>query len=368
MKTKNLFFSLLAAICVTFSFSSCEDDNNGNGGGGIIEGTLQSPRSMAALNGKVYVSYFDGYLAQIDTASLTIEKQVQVGRYPEYVRVANNKLYVANSGGMDFDSELGYDKTVSVINPVSLTKIIDLDVVLNPVQLTTDSKGNVYVISNGNYGDVPSALQKINASSVNVTNLGLTATYMAMYNDKLYIIDSQFDENWNSTYAFIIYDTETEKVVTENFITDGTVINGPCSINIDPSSGNIYIGTSDYVTDGDMYVFSPEGKLLDLFDTKGLNPMGAYLLSGKGMYILNNGNMDANNANLAFYNFQSKTVEYDIYAAQNGRIMGDTAQDLLVYGSKVYVAMSGSDLIYVLDQQGKEIAVIRSNDGLVVNK
>ncbi|MDR1810084.1 MAG: hypothetical protein LBR34_06760 [Prevotella sp.] len=166
------------------------------------EGIPQSPRSLTSLDGKVYVTYFDGYLAKIDTASLTVEAQVQVGRYPEYVRAANNKLYVANSGGLDFPN---YGKTVSVIDPATFTKIKDIEVALNPDKLAVDGDGNVFVISNGNYGDVPSALQKINTRTDEMKDLNMTATYMAIHGTKMYIIDSQFDENWNSVNTFLIY-------------------------------------------------------------------------------------------------------------------------------------------------------------------
>ncbi|GAB6013018.1 DUF5074 domain-containing protein [Viscerimonas tarda] len=358
MKTKNLLLAFFTAAFVAVSFSSCNDDDVS---GNTNQGIPQSPRSLTAYNGKVYVSYFDGYLARIDTARLTVDAQVKVGRCPEYVRVANNKLYVANSGGLDFNNELGYDKTVSVIDPVSFTRIKDIEVALNPDKLAVDSKGNVYVISNGNYGDVQSALQKIDAATGEVKKLGLSASYMTIYNDKLYLIDSQYDENWNTINTFLVYDTKTESLITDSFVTDGTEVSNPYSISVNPSNGDVYIGSSDYVTDGDMYIFNQDGQLIKKFDTKGLNPIGAYSqLSGKGMYILNSGNINSNDANLAFFNFQSDAVEYDVYATQNGRGMGDTAQDLLVYGSKVYVAMSGSALIYVLDKQGKEISVIRS--------
>ncbi len=64
--------------------------------------------------------------------------------------------------------------------------------------------------------------------------------------------------------------------MTNNFITDGTVLNKPYSISSDPVKKYIFIGTSDYNTDGDMYVFNTDGKLIKTFDTKGLNPIAVY--------------------------------------------------------------------------------------------
>ncbi|MCF0177840.1 MAG: hypothetical protein HUJ90_04365, partial [Bacteroidales bacterium] len=39
--------------------------------------------------------------------------------------------------------------------------------------------------------------------------------------------------------------------------------------------GYIFVGESDYVSTGTMYVFTKDGKLYDKFDTGGLNPHGA---------------------------------------------------------------------------------------------
>lgn len=102
------------------------------------------PRFFTANEGKVYVSLYDGYVARLDTASLEIEQKVKVGRNPEQLVVANNKLYVANSGGLDYNTPVGYDKTVSVIDLASFQETKKIEVVTNPVNLVTDSQGDVY--------------------------------------------------------------------------------------------------------------------------------------------------------------------------------------------------------------------------------
>ena len=40
--------------------------------------------------------------------------------------------------------------------------------------------------------------------------------------------------------------------------------------------GYVYVGCSNYKNNGDMYVFTPAGKLHDRFDSAGLNPLKAY--------------------------------------------------------------------------------------------
>ena len=51
-------------------------------------------------------------------------------------------------------------------------------------------------------------------------------------------------------------------------------------VNINPVTNDVYIGTSDYVSEGDMYVFSKEAKLKHTFGTGGLNPVGAFFVMG----------------------------------------------------------------------------------------
>ena len=50
------------------------------------------------------------------------------------------------------------------------------------------------------------------------------------------------------------------------------------SLNVNPSNGDIYIGTSDYTSTGDMFIFSAEGKKLNQLEVSGINPMGVGFL------------------------------------------------------------------------------------------
>ena len=73
----------------------------------------RQPRYIAFSGSKAYVCSFDGTVARIDTTSLNIEAVTTVGRNPDGIAVANGKLYVSNSGGLDAPN---YSKTVSVID------------------------------------------------------------------------------------------------------------------------------------------------------------------------------------------------------------------------------------------------------------
>lgn len=233
-----------------------------------------NPRCMVADNGKVYVSYFYGHsVAVLDTASLAIEKVVPVGRYPEQLAVSKGNIYVANSGGLDYPD---YGNTVSVINQTSMKVEKEIEVLINPTKVLSDSQGDIYVISTGDYGEVKNTLQRIDGSTGEVTVMDY-ATCMAIGNNKLYAVYAQ----WGAPeITYKIYDTLTEKVIDNNFIKDGTDISSPYAITVDPITEAFYITESAWGSTGSLYAFSADGKLQGSpLDTKGYEPKSMVLIT-----------------------------------------------------------------------------------------
>ena len=67
------------------------------------------------------------------------------------------------------------------------------------------------------------------------------------------------------------YDTVDGKDLG-NFVTDGTTM--PNAYSISFSKGHLWVGCSDYKTNGDVYLFDAStGKQVDRFDSQGLNPI-----------------------------------------------------------------------------------------------
>ena len=144
---------------------------------------------------------------------MEVEAKVKVGRNPEQLAVSSNKLFVSNSGGMDYSTEVGYDKTVSVVDLSTFTEIKKLDVVLNPTRIQADEQGNVYVVSMGNYADIPNTVQKINTETYEVTSLTNcpNATEMAYEDGKLFLFYAQWGM---SSPAFLTFDTKSQSAGT----------------------------------------------------------------------------------------------------------------------------------------------------------
>lgn len=239
-------------------------------------GQPQSPRYLAAYAGKVYVTLFDGHLAEIDTTSMEITQKTKVGPNPYQVREVGGKLYVANSGGYNPVQ----DSTLSVVDPVSFKEEKKIVVGLNPMYMGADSDGEMYVVCGGNFGDVKASLQRVDLKAETSTSIYTDDNIlMGMAADKLYVIHSQNDANWQPVNTqFVSYDTKSDTETSKNFITDGTVVEKAYSLNVNPSNGDIYIGTSDYTSTGDMFIFSAEGKKLNQLEVSGINPMGVGFL------------------------------------------------------------------------------------------
>jgi hypothetical protein len=83
-----------------------------------------------------------------------------------------------------------------------------------------------------------------------------------------------------------------------------------------------------------------------------------------GVYIVNEGNFGKGNASLSFYDSSTGTVTPDVYKPANGKPLGDTANDVVVRGGKVWVVVNNSQVIEVLDAStNKSVGQIAFPDG-----
>jgi len=87
-----------------------------------------------------------------------------------------------------------------------------------------------------------------------------------------------------------------------------------------------------------------------------------------GLYVLNSGKFGNNNASMTYYNYEQGFSTTDVFAQKNNRIMGDTGQDMIQYGSKIYIAVYQSSLIEVVDAKTmvslKSIPMVDANNAV----
>lgn len=225
-------------------------------------GVGRQPRYVVFNENKAYISSYDGTVAVLDTATLAIEKYIQVGRNPEQMAISNGKLYVANSGGLDWPN---YDNTISVIDLATDQEIKKIEVVMNPRIVAADAYGDVYVISTGNYADVEAHMSTINSSTDVVTSsIPFSGGSMVIHKDIAYITA------WGGTVK--TFNVKTETLEKESFISDGTVITTPYGISVDELTGEVFVtDAKSYVVNGEVTCFDADGKKKYTLQT-GINP------------------------------------------------------------------------------------------------
>lgn len=74
-------------------------------------------------------------------------------------------------------------------------------------------------------------------------------------------------------------------------------------------------------------------------------------------FILNEGSMSHNNSNLIYFDWTTGQVNSScIYAQQNGKQLGDTANDIITYDGRIIVAVNGSNYVALLNGAGVELS------------
>ena len=233
---------------------------------------VQNCRYITFANGKAYVSAYDGevqigevspngFVAEIDTATLAITRTVQVGRQPEELAAAGGKLYVANSGGY---SAPNYERIISVIDLNTFTKIRDIDVAPNLHRLKIDAYGNLYVSSRGDHFNEPSKLFIVDTQANAVKkSFDIACSNLTIVGDTAYIIGSEFNyTTFDEVISYSMINVKTETLLEGSFLPEAVsdAVKMPYGIAVDPHSKNIYItNATDYVSPGRLYCIDRDG-------------------------------------------------------------------------------------------------------------
>lgn len=145
-----------------------------------------------------------GQVYKIDLSTKKVAGTVEVGYQPEGIAYYDGKLYVANSGGVSsqLPPNYAYDNTVSVIDAKSFKVTQTVEVQVNLKNVFADGKGNIYVTTLGNYGDVHSGLYRIvfsAASSVEVSKVADYVSVSSLCGDTVYCIGTDTEFDWTAT-------------------------------------------------------------------------------------------------------------------------------------------------------------------------
>lgn len=74
-----------------------------------------------------------------------------------------------------------------------------------------------------------------------------------------------------------------------------------------------------------------------------------------GIYIVNQGNIGKNNSTLTYYDYKAKTLIPDAFAATNTNKLGDTGNDVGIYGTKMFIVVNYSGIVYVTNAKNAKV-------------
>ena len=235
------------------------------------DGTPVGPRYMAACEGKVYFTAYDGTVSRIDTTSMAIDGKLnlidagaQTGYdHHEAITSANGKLYVNISG-------YSKGKWLAVVDAASFTKLKDIEVMLNPyTQCITAEDGYVYFVSNGNYAGSPSltpdqyiygTMQRLDPETDQVEQV-CRATYIANAGEKMYILYSEY--YMPDVARAYVRDLKTGD---EQEFMDMADLQSANGLAVDPASGDVYVFDVPYGAASDVHVYGADGTYKRTFE------------------------------------------------------------------------------------------------------
>ena len=200
-----------------------------------------------------------GRVYKVDTLTLEIVGQVEVGYQPEELAVVGEKLYVANSGGYRVPN---YDKTVSIINLDTFTEEKKVDVAINLHRLQADKYGQIWISSRGDYYTTPSRLYWMKDDVVG-GSVDVPVSAMCIVGDSLYYIGTTWsNETQSNTIKMGLVNVRTHEVIaTDLFSSDeAKAMTLPYGIIVNPEYKDFYLmDAKNYVSSGSLLHFFPDG-------------------------------------------------------------------------------------------------------------
>jgi len=227
-------------------------------------GAPSQTRWITFYKGNAFVTSYDNKVSVIDTASLTVTKPIAVGANPEQMAIANGKLYVANSGGL----QATFSNTVSVIDLSTLAVIKTINVGTNPLSVAASSYGDVYVTAQGDYGNILPSLTIINST----TDVAAAPVNTDIAYGSPFVISGDIAYYFGGDNKVKTYNVKTKTAASASFVTDATTFTAPYALTVDDATGEVFVGDAkNYVTNGSVTALDKTGKKEYAF-TVGLIP------------------------------------------------------------------------------------------------
>ncbi|MBO4370836.1 MAG: YncE family protein [Paludibacteraceae bacterium] len=230
-------------------------------------------RYLAFADGKAYVTSYAGpvqignktlgYVAEIDTTTLSVTRTCVVGYNPEEMAIIGEKMYVVNSGGYLVPD---YDNTLSVIDLRTFTEEKKIELTPNMKCIRATVQNQLIITSRGNYNDVGSDCFLFDPETESLAyDFGWGASNLALQGDNCLLYAWEYDaRTGDETVSYRKIKTSNPTATSTPLITDdiASQIAVPYCIAVNPENKEFMIGdAADYVSPGTLYYFNADGTL-----------------------------------------------------------------------------------------------------------
>lgn len=240
----------------------------------VISGVSQ-PRYLLVNGTTAYISAWGegGVVYIVDLTTFSVTSKIKAGNGPEKMLIDNNKLYVANSGGLYSDS------TITVIDLETNQKMDSIIVGGNPKAMVKDKDGNKWVLCHGlvEYSPIdwsisretPSLLVKLDHTDEIVNTIEIDSTKHPSILDINPAGDLLY---FGGGYSYTGVNSISIRATSPGFeiVTDETAY----GFMIEPNTGEIFVFQSPSFTDnGLLKRYTGNGTFLKEY-TLGIGPNG----------------------------------------------------------------------------------------------
>ncbi len=345
---KKSFFRLaMAAIMLTFAtfLTSCVEEVKRPD---PIEVSIENPRYMAADGENIYITcYSPRAVIRFDTFQKAVTGICTLGDYnPEGICALNGKLYIASSNIADQNNNYIYNNKLYVVDIASFKLCDSITVGLNPAKVMALDNNHVVVNSLGDYpeigGTVYRSVNIVNVNTKEVSTIDADIFTFNISNDNIY----GYSYPYSGSITFLKINASTHEVT--NILSSWSSTNNPYGIYVNDNNGDIYVSNANYNSNGKLMIFSADGTLRNTYDA-GMYPSKIVPIDADNLLVLDEGLWGENDADITHINLKDNSSTVHFFTDNNGRGLGDVAQDMIIYGGKAYTTVTMSNTLEVMD-------------------
>lgn len=222
----------------------------------------------------------DGYVAKIDLRTKQIIDTCRVGYEPEGIAYYDGRLYIANTGGYAFQTQHGYESTVSVVDAETMRELKRIDTgCINLYGNVSQSGQYLCINSAGDYYDALPKTVVLNMANDEFQVFDFSATYNCAYGNRFYTIGSEYSAA-TGTYDYTLHTISLPSLTATEGLSDYafadstiTAMSSPYGLYISPYSGHLYLSDArSYATNGFIFDCDPRAQTITRYRVQGLNP------------------------------------------------------------------------------------------------